>query len=65
MGSETGMVLHNKCALVWEVSGYPRNMTSIGLSSSVRPWPITLKILPIMLLSSTQKSSLLYSRVML
>ena len=29
------MLLHNKCALVWEGSGYPRNGTSKGMSISV------------------------------
>ena len=27
--------LHHKCTLVWEGSGYPRNGTSMGVSTSV------------------------------
>ena len=29
------MLLHNKRAIVWEGSGYPRNGTSMGVSISV------------------------------
>ena len=41
------VLLHNKCILVWEGSGYPRNRTSMGMSTSVLAYLAMKRVLQV------------------
>ena len=56
-------VLCTLLTLIEVLNGISMLIQSILVSFAIRPRPIMLKILPIMLLSSAQKSSLLCSKL--